>query len=406
MRYKKTYALLREAFDQSSDRIELPGGTVITNYTFQSASWRILPGNPTYRCDSHDRCFVGRAFPRNGDELDVADADVIENRRFRYSVFYPSSTQRPGRAILLFHGLNERGWDKYLPWAERLVERTNSAVILFPLAFHMNRAPAAWGDPRLMLPLSQKRRTKSPTLANSTFANVAISTRLEATPQRLVWSGLQTFYDVVQLVDEIRDGRHPLFAADASVDFFGYSIGAFLCEILLMTDPGERFADTRLFIFCGGPTLDRLYPNSRYILDSDATIALYSFYLARFENELRADERLAHYMREGHHEGRYFEAMLNYRQHKDVRERRLNELADHIAALALRHDDVVPASEVLNTLQGDFRNIPIPVRIADFPFDHSHVTPFPPSAPDDALDRCFDDVFDTAAEHFTATLRR
>lgn len=403
MNYPRSYHALRAAFDQSADVCRLPGNMLSLNRWFTSASSAILPGRRRYECDQHGCTF--EEAPRlplpsyERERLHEPDGDVRENHRFRYSVFAPEGETPASGVIFLFHGLNERDWSKYLPWAARLVELTGRAVVLFPIAFHMNRAPQQWSDPRLMRRISQERHEASPTLANATFANAAISARLQAYPARFCWSGLQTFYDVVQLVDELRDGRHDFARADAGVDFFAYSIGAFLCEILLMTDPAGRFSRSRLFTFCGGATIDRTYPNSRYILDSDATISLYSFFLARFDNELSANARLAHYMSDAHQEGHFFRAMLSYHDKKDLREQRLREMSDRVAALALRRDTVIPANEVMNTLQGDFRDIPIRVDVTDFPYEHSHVIPFPQNAPQESVSASFKAVFDRAAEH-------
>ncbi len=403
MSYRDSFLSLRAAFDQTQDTCALPGGLVSINPLFESRSCDILPGRRTYRCDEHARTFGAEpVVPPSAytkERLHESDGDVAENRRFRYSVFAPNTGTRASGVIFLFHGLNERDWSKYLPWAARLVELTGKAVVLFPIAFHMNRAPAQWGRPKLMRRISNARQEASPQLANSTFANAAISSRLQADPARFCWSGLQTFHDVVQLVDEIRAGRHAFAHPDATIDFFAYSIGAFLCQILLMTDPGGRFAESRLLTFCGGATIDRTYPNSRYILDSDATIALYSFFLARFDNELRADPRLEHYMSDEHAEGRYFRAMLNYHENKEMREQRLGEIHGRIAAQALRRDTVIPANEVMNTLCGDFRNIPIRVDVTDFPYEHNHVVPFPLNGPEDEVSRAFESTFQRAAEH-------
>jgi hypothetical protein len=403
MRYRDHVRALTRAFQIDAPHCALPGGLVVQNEWFESHARSILPGRASYTCKRHDVDFEGRATGRTrefvAERLHEVDGDIAENKRFRYSIFAPASAPAASGVIFLFHGLNERDWSKYLPWATRLVELTGKAVILFPLAFHMNRAPAEWSRPQLMRNVSADRKGGSPTLANSTFANAAISARLQAYPGRFCWSGLQTFHDVVQLVDEIRDGRHAAVRSDATVDFFAYSIGAFLCEILLMADPDGRFSDSRMFLFCGGSTLDRTYPNSRYILDSDATIALYSFFLARFDNELLADDRLAHYMSSKHPEGRYFRAMLSYHDQKEVRESRFAEMSSRVAALALRRDTVIPANEVLNTLTGDFRDIPIRVDVTDFEHDHSHVVPFPLNTSDGDVERALVRVFTRAAEH-------
>jgi hypothetical protein len=62
----------------------------------------------------------------------------------------------------LLHGLNERSWDKFLPWAARLVESTARAVILMPIAFHMNRALAEWSLLRAMRTVSKQRKMDYP----------------------------------------------------------------------------------------------------------------------------------------------------------------------------------------------------------------------------------------------------
>jgi len=49
---------------------------------------------------------------------------INENFTFDYPVFLPENTAPHGRAILLLHGLNERSWSKYLPWAEQLTALT------------------------------------------------------------------------------------------------------------------------------------------------------------------------------------------------------------------------------------------------------------------------------------------
>ena len=105
----------------------------------------------------------------------------------------------------MLHGFNEKYWDKYLPWAKRLMEQTGKAVVLFPIAFHMNRAPHEWCERRLMHEVSDLRKKTFPDVICSSLVNVAISTRLQAKPQRFVWSGLQTYYDVIRLIRHSRE---------------------------------------------------------------------------------------------------------------------------------------------------------------------------------------------------------
>lgn len=79
--------------------------------------------------------------------LQLADRTIEENLRFEYLVVTDREERRFNGATLLFHGLNEKSWSKYLPWAQRLCRLTSRPVILFPIAFHMDRAPADWSAP-------------------------------------------------------------------------------------------------------------------------------------------------------------------------------------------------------------------------------------------------------------------
>jgi len=407
MLYRNLFLNLKKAYNQEESCITLDEPELeIRNFSFESSNVSVLPGHKHYKCERHDRTFGETYKPNAGvikegypESLSRADCTIKENGRFRYSLFKKAGDEKADDLIVLFHGLNERDWYKYLPWAAKLIELTGRAVLLFPIAFHMNRAPAEWGNPRAMKKVSDVRNEQFPTIAHSTFVNAAISTRVQSIPQRFFWSGLQTYRDVIQLIQQIRGGKHEEITAHASIDLFAYSIGSFLSEILMLTNPRGLFDDTKLLMFCGGPTLDRMYPVSRYILDSEANIALYSFFIEHLDKEFHRDERLAHYFSEDHRSGQYFRAMLSYPRRKQEREDRFAELSDRIHAITLKQDDVVPPSEVMNTLQGEFRDIPIPVDLFDFPYEYSHVVPFHSLCNDaEKVDKHFNQVFERAAE--------
>jgi hypothetical protein len=242
-----------------------------------------------------------------------------------------------------------------------------------------------------------------PKVAESSFANAAISTRFQQLPQRFFWSGIQTYADVLQVVREIRDNEAPDIEKDARIDFFGYSIGAFLAEILCMANEDNLFSASKLALFCGGPTLDRMYPVSKYILDSEALVGLYSFFVEHLENKCRYDPRLAHYFGEGHPAGICFKAMLTYRKLKDFREGRFRDLADRIIGIALRKDEVIQPCEVINTLRGDDHSIPINVHTLDFGYPYSHISPFTiRQYAEQEVDAGFEQVFELAAGYFSS----
>ena len=413
MTYRDEYLALAPVADSAAEASPDPAfeglGVRLRSFELLSAAREFLPGALTYRCPAHGLRFDAAAaehgtpaFQPGDGSLHMPDCDIESNFRYRCLVMEPEA-EAPRGVILLLHGLNEKRWDKYLPWALRLVRGTGKAVLLFPISFHMNRTPAPWSDARRMAQVSAERRRAFPTLAGSSLANAAISSRLHLLPQRFFWSGMQAYEDIRALLAALRAGELAGLPAVPYADIFAYSIGGFLAEILLMADEDGLFTASRLFLFCGGPTLDRMNPTSRYILDSEATIALYSFFNQHLDNEFQRDPRLAHYFGGGHPAGRIFRSMLSYHTLREERERRFGELAGRIRAVALRGDRVIPPGEVLATLQGSYHDIPIPVAVLDFPHPYSHVTPFPADeAHAPAVDDSFTRVMDLASGHFTS----
>lgn len=139
----------------------------------------------------------------------MTDDRIQENKSFSYAIFTPTGRKKNNEAIILLHGLNERTWEKYLTWAEYLTHTTGKPVILFPIAFHMNRTPGLWANPRAILPWVSKRKEEIANVTNSTFANVALSSRLSQNPLRFYASGRESVYNMWQLVHEIKNGEHP-----------------------------------------------------------------------------------------------------------------------------------------------------------------------------------------------------
>jgi hypothetical protein len=404
MNYHNDHHYLKSQFTTDEQKILLYEGAVsIYNLPFKSENCAILPGEDQY--DDHEKIFSRTPdyqhaiSPEINEILNLADSKVRENRVFNYSVFQPTGTAKAKKIIILMHGLNEKNWFKYLTWATRLTELTGSTVILFPIAFHMNRAPADWSDFRIMNDLKYIREGLFHAIVGSSFANVAISTRLHILPQRFFWSGLQTFYDILQLIRQIRSGNHPLIDDNAAVDFFAYSIGAFLAQVLRLANPGRMLDQSKMFLFCGGPVFNRMSPVRKSILDSEANIALYSFFIEHLENYIKTDKRLAHYFSEVHSEGLVFKAMLDYNKMLGFREEKLREISGFISAIALKKDQVVPSYDVLNTLKGADRDIPIDVKVMDFPFNYTHENPFPLDLKiADEVNEAFGKVFKIAAD--------
>ncbi|MEN8223360.1 MAG: DUF6051 family protein [Acidobacteriota bacterium] len=407
MSYIEEYQILKEKFNHNDKKIDIPElETEIVNIPFESQHYDILPGEDSYQCREHHTSFPpSRPFSDSSLHeslqrlIDPNDSGISENRFFSFPVMKRSGSGKAKKAIILFHGLNEKSWEKYLPWAKKLNELTGKAVIMFPIAFHMNRAPAEWSDPRAMKKVVEEKKKLFPRTLKSSIANAAINTRLQFDPLRFMWSGLQSYYDVIQLVNSIRNGDYSFIEPDAGIDMFSYSIGSFLAEILLMADTSGFFKDSKLFNFCGGPVLTRTSPVSKYILDSETNVSIYTFFIDYLEEEVRKDPRLKHYFDNGHMEGEAFRSMLDYRKKKEFREEKFRSLSKRVFALGLKKDEVIPPFEIVNTLKGEERNIPIKVKVMDLDYNYDHVVPFPANWNiEKEVDKAFNKVFKIASK--------
>jgi hypothetical protein len=383
---------LRSEISLEPAEISLGRGLKVKNYSFTSQGHALLEKTGS----GQGALKTGPTFgdPDFHSLYHLPDLAVDENRCFRYHLMLPEDKEKADKLIFLLHGFNERSWSKYLPWAAQLVKRTGHGVLLFPLAFHMNRAPKLWNNARAMRKVSSERQSLYPDLLQSTLSNAAISIRLHANPARFFWSGLVSYYDILDFVRTIRDSRHPGIDPMAPVSFFAYSIGTLLSEIVLFTDEDGLFSDSKLAAFCGGPVFNRLSPVTKFILDSEADVQLYSFLVEHLDSHRRADPELDRYLSDSMPVGRNFRCLLNYRLDRLYREARFKALADRILALALAQDEVVPPYEIIGTFQGSRRDIGIRVEVIDLPYRYRHEDPFPPAGPgkteaDEQMDRVF-----------------
>jgi len=301
------------------------------------------------------------------------DVKIAENRSFCYPVFVPPGELKSTSGILLLHGLNERNWDKYLCWAEYLAIHTQKPVILFPLAFHINRSPSSWCDPRSMSSLMVKRKQEAGDPRSLTFANAALSERLSKEPYRFFSSGLQTVQDLMTLTLQIRNGEHPLFSEGASLDIFAYSIGSFLAEIILMANPLKLFSTTRLFVFCGGAIFCDMYGESRYIMDKTAYERLFQYYCYDWLREEYKTVTSGEAVFDGLLSA--FNTMINPDLFKKERTTFFESGKERIAGISLVKDKVMPWSGVEacmgSRLAGEC------FELMDFPYDYTHESPFP-----------------------------
>jgi pimeloyl-ACP methyl ester carboxylesterase len=318
---------------------------------------------------------------------DLLDDRVPENARFSYPVFYTDRGNSRQDVILMLHGLNERNWHKYFTWAEYLCQSTGKAVVLFPIAYHVNRSPHAWTNPRILADLLEQRKQRNGVDRSLSFANVALSERLSEKPIRFFTSGRQSYSDIVQLITEISDGRHPLFADNPRVDVFAYSIGAFLAQIMFLTEP--LFAASRLFIFCGGGIFSAMYGCSRTIMDATSYKRLYAYFLNEFSIE-EAGKLVGKRLAES------FYSMIAPPYLRDMRLQLFSQMKSRMQGISLKNDKVIPYLGVKQALGDNLAEETFTV--LDFPYAYSHENPFPVSGNNNhEVDEAFLKIFNMAS---------
>lgn len=389
MDYFENQMLLRSCYDFHACDIAIPGSeSRILNCDFQSVI------KPTSQLDD----------PTNTTAKSHSDLLLRSfegNYNFTYPVFMPEGKESADGAIIMLHGLNERNWQKYLYWAQYLSENTGNAVILFPMAFHVNRSPGLWSDPRAMQEVAEHRIHQTPQNAVVTPANAALSTRLDSHPEWFCTSGLQSCYDLISLTQMIRSGRHPLFSSGASVDFFAYSVGAFLLEVLLIANPDELFSESKSFLFLGGSSFEQMQGISRYIMDAQAFDRLKEAFIRQDPKVVKQKINIEH-LNTFNVLWSAFMAMLRLDRYQTLRDRAFHRLRNQISAVGLSRDQVIPAKSILRTLWGANNRNKIPMTVLDFPYPYSHENPFPIGNPvlRPQVDQAFQQVFSGAVRFY------
>lgn len=327
----------------------------------------------------------------SGAEVVNSETDILENFSFEYPVFVPAKKKKFNKAILLLHGLNERSWNKYLTWAEYLCRTTERPVILFPIAYHINRAPFSWSNPRNLMELLSFRRKKNGNDRSITFANLALSKRLSENPYRFYNSGRETMFDLITLFNRIKSGSHPLFEKNTEINIFSYSIGSFLAQITSMANINGLFSDSKIFMFCGGSIFSEMNGVSRGIMDKEAFTQLHHFYVNQFKNDYSA-----HFLSD---EGfRSFNSMISPERDKEQRIRFFSNNSNRIKSILLKNDIVIPYNGVVEAVGDEF--VKSSTKLWDFPFSYTHENPFPVGnlSIQNNVDTAFENVFSEAAQ--------
>lgn len=322
----------------------------------------------------------------------ITSDNVNENFSFEYPVFINTAKEKQNQVILLLHGLNERSWDKYLTWADYLCKTTGKAVLLFPIAYHINRSPQSWSNPRIMQKIVEMRIQLLGRDRSLSIANAALSERLYHNPERFFRSGQQSCRDLIRLAGCIRSGQHPLFATDTDVDIFAYSIGALLSQVMLLSDKQGLFSNSKLFLFCGGSLFERMFGQSRSIMDRFSFERLLSFYKSEsWSKKEMLDSDPAHLA---------FNTMLDNNTRKDERHEFFKKMNNRLAGVSLALDTVIPYRGIVEALGHESASKKI--KIFDFAADYSHENPFPIKGQHEKMtvNSAFLNVFEQAAGFF------
>jgi hypothetical protein len=371
MTYTEQYQQFKDLFDLNQNEIVIPeSGIVIRNMVFQS------------RAGSMDNF----AEPQD-------DSKIVENIVFRYPVVLPSGTAKAHEAIILLHGLNERSWSKHLAWAKYLCEKTGKAVVMFPLSFHINRGLPDWTDKRKMANMLEIRRKKFPDMREASLVNLALSERLTECPERFFMSGLQSTLDLIDLLEQIKQGRHPLFEPNTQTDLFAYSISCLLIQSLMMSNPNDILSQSRIVFFAGGSIFSSMYGVSKYIMDSAAFDKIRKFYLS-----LR---QIQPWLME-HRFGKAFGSLIVPDVCKKERDNTMNNFFKNMMIIALRDDKVMPLDGIRHATGDEFCHSNH-FKVVHFPFGYSHENPFPIiSNIDEQLEAAFLSVFNPAVDFYLA----
>ena len=142
MNYFEEYKILRKVFTENHTSINISElGIKINRINFDSDTIDLFRNDHFEK--QKDSFFVALFkyyLSKNSftdkyffNSLNATDNSIQENKHFEYLLVQREDEFRSQELIILFHGLNERSWIKYLPWAAELCKTTGKAVLLFPV---------------------------------------------------------------------------------------------------------------------------------------------------------------------------------------------------------------------------------------------------------------------------------
>jgi len=344
------------------NKMTLPFGDCdLYNLEYESENKRYLLGHTSYMCDEHhDERGKKLKFRKEAVKEQPSDEQIKENLTFSYPLMREQSSsgilQRHKRVTIMLHGLNERFYDKYLRWAYPIWQGTEAPVVIFPLTFSINRVWHGWGK---QIPETRERRARIRNNRTVYYDNATMSERLGKHPKRFFWGGVQSYWDIIDLVRQIRNPKgdkeiNKHFAPDTRVDFFGYSSGGYIALALLLANHEGLFSDSRACLFASCVEMNDIRPISPFIIDRKGEDAVREMFVDGFDN--LPNERMKHWF-EHHEEARWLGSFAGAPpQDRTQRDIGLKKLAPRLLGIANSNDKVTPLAAMLNVLQGVRRN--------------------------------------------------
>lgn len=157
MEYYELYEVLKSHFDSGKERIEIKElNVIIESISFESKVSDLLYGSEHQHCGKHKQPLEINQkgyLIYNHPTVDIKDFDIECNKKFEYYILKKADIERAEGCIFFFHGLNEKKWDKYLPWAYELAQRTKKSHYTVPYRFsyepcgaYLERPPSHGGS--------------------------------------------------------------------------------------------------------------------------------------------------------------------------------------------------------------------------------------------------------------------
>jgi len=346
------------------------------------------------------QAFLNENCPISSDVMSVlqpnaSDTQISENFSFKYPVIIPSQCSDERRVVVMLHGLNERSWNKYWSWAAFLAESLKCPILMFPISFHMNRAPGFWSDARTISGLMKTNDTSQNKAESTTFVNYILSQRLADNPLRFLKSGFQSTLDLIQLINMLKGKQIEDLGQIDRIDFFAYSIGAFLSQIFLIYNHIIGTGINKTAIFCGGAPFAKMNGISKLIMNKPAFNTIYNYYLEDTITEIKSGSPLGKFLTR-HPMGQAFNAMINFDRAPSLVRSAFDTAKDKILVMTLKKDSVIPSSPTALL----FKKTRGTVMEHDFPYPYMHENPFPTFSDDvrsEQVNTSFNTIFNTAS---------